>query len=62
MTSEFKKCLNGHVYISKLKECPYCNGKVPEDDLKDLPPNKVDTPPDLAMCYDMGPGNCDENE
>ena len=56
--SDFIKCPEGHVYDSEsLKECPYCNGTIIEDDLDNLPPSDVDLPPAEAMCYDMGAGN-----
>ena len=59
--NEFKKCSGWHIYNSNLKECPYCNGKKLEDDLENLPPKEVD-PPESAMCYDMGPGDFENEE
>ena len=57
---DYKKCPEGHVHDSDLAECPYCIGRNIDDDLVELPPGKIDLPYDLAMCYDMGPGNIDE--
>ncbi|MCL2211497.1 MAG: hypothetical protein FWB95_06215 [Treponema sp.] len=54
--NDFKKCSKGHVYESKLAECPYCNGKELDDDLKNLPHKEID-PIEAAMCYDMGPSD-----
>ncbi|MCL2180100.1 MAG: hypothetical protein FWB83_03145 [Treponema sp.] len=54
MSGEFKKCPEGHVYDSKLEECPYCNGEDLEDELDKLPPDDEREPPETAMCYDMG--------
>jgi len=51
---EFKKCPNGHVYDSGLKECPYCSGKKIEDDLENLPEKPEvdrDVLKDIADCY-----------
>jgi len=56
--SVFKKCEKGHVYDSKLTECPYCNGREIEDDLKELlekPDVDKDILKDIADCYLMGP-------
>jgi len=53
--SEFLRCLNGHVYDSELKECPYCGGKELGEDLDKLPekPEEEQTsfPPPLPLCY-----------
>ena len=52
----FIKCPQGHVYESRLKECPYCSGKELDEDLKNLPEKDIE-PPETAMCYDMGPSD-----
>ena len=56
---KFIKCEKNqaHVYDSKLKECPYCNGKTIEIDLENLPETepgrkKIDLP--IADCYMIG--------
>jgi len=52
--SDFKKCPFGHTYDSeKEKECPYCNGRKIDDELKKIPPKDIEGP-ESAMCYDMG--------
>ena len=59
--SDFKKCENGHVYDSGLKECPYCGGETIDQALKKQADEKPDARDErfekieLAMCYDMGP-------
>jgi len=52
--SEFIKCSKGHVYESKLNECPYCNGKKLDDYLKNLVNREIELT-EAVMCYDMGP-------
>jgi len=55
---KFKKCPKGHVHDSELEECPFCNGKEIDDELKKLPkkpPGRLKDIKDLAMCYLRGP-------
>ncbi|MCL2186011.1 MAG: hypothetical protein FWB86_09200 [Treponema sp.] len=58
MESEFTKCPEGHIYESKLEECPFCNGEEEiEDKLSEAAKKivkKVDLS-NLAMCYLRGP-------
>ena len=61
MSGEFKKCEKGHVYESKLKECPYCKEENIDDDLKDLPPGGKMIPP-MACCYAPKAWNFDEDD
>ena len=56
MSDEFKKCPEGHVYDSEYEDCPYCSGENIDDELEKLPPDEKRFPPEVAMCYDMGPG------
>jgi len=51
---KFIKCPKSHVYESRLEECPYCNGKIIDDELKELPPgydNRDDILPPSPLCY-----------
>ena len=52
---EFKKCLHGHPYDSKLEECPFCNGVNIDDELGKLPEKNVDKDAlkYMADCYLM---------
>jgi len=55
---EFRKCREGHVFDSKLEECPYCNGQNIEDDLEKLADkshNVIDKIRNTATCYLVGP-------
>jgi len=52
--NDFIKCPKGHIYQSRLSECPYCSGKELDEDLENLPEKDID-PPEAAMCYEMGP-------
>ena len=51
----FNKCEKGHIYDLKNNECPYCNGKNLDEDLKGLPSEKNEsidiTVPPLPTCY-----------
>jgi len=56
--SDFIKCPQGHLYDSKSKECPYCNGAELDEDLENLPENPTvdkDILKNIANCYLVGP-------
>jgi len=55
---DFIKCEKGHIYDSRLGECPFCSGKSIEEKLKDLPEIKnvdLDALKKIANCYLTGP-------
>jgi len=66
--SEFKKCEEAHVYSAEYDECPFCKGVTIDEELRKQAEEKPEEGFDkekydrlIAMCYDMGPRNPDDD-